>query len=60
MSQFALDHFKKSPAFSGSVSLNKDTFRVIKPLAEFHEFPWHIISHSEFFDNLIKTRGKDN
>ncbi|MNV18676.1 putative Peptidoglycan domain protein [compost metagenome] len=34
--------------------------RVIEPLAEFHEFPWCITSHTEFFDNLIKTRGKDN
>ncbi len=34
--------------------------RVIEPLAEFHEFPWCITSHCEFFDNLIKTRGKDN
>ncbi|GEM_PF-4890388 len=34
--------------------------RVIQPLAEFHEFPWCMTSHSEYFDNLIKTTGKDN
>lgn len=34
--------------------------RVIEPLADFHKFPWHITSHNKFFDNLIKTRGKDN
>lgn len=33
---------------------------VIEPLAEFYKSLWRITSHNKFFDNLIKTRGKDN